>query len=235
MTITIPAPSPVDRRFPGIDAALRANPALLASLMRNLPPLAPRGRGTVLSAPTRVDQLKGGGKYPNEDCAEACVACILSDAGHPEPVSAVENFDAQATSQQTPAGPGPATGSLAPTYLPLLAQSGINAQLVSGPIRQYVTAALSRSHRCIAGIYSDCTAGKADPSGNVGGPCMHAIVVYGFDGDSYYTMNPAGGRWAVYPAASVEASDQKGGIEIMFIMPDDAPVNIDPQPDIPIE
>lgn len=159
---------------------------------------------TILKPAATIDQLTAGGRFPHDDCGESCVASILRDAGHPNPVRAIEEWDATH-------GENVADGTGGDVHAEFLTLHGVPAHVVTGPVHSYVSAALRRGHRCMVGIFSDV-------NGDPGGPLGHWVLVWGLEGSQYYVMNPIGGRLVRYPVARFEASSQNYGVEIDMVL-----------------
>src|SRR3954463_10203235 len=99
---------------------------------------------TVLSTPTAIDQMTAGGTIPSEDCGETCLVSVLRDAGNM--TITVRDLETLCSGCGAVIGQGTVEDSL----VSVLKTEGVPSHPVSGAIREFVDAALSRRHRCIA-------------------------------------------------------------------------------------
>lgn len=141
-----------------------------------------------------VNQILGGGRYPHENCGQACVVSIKSDAGYADTDRLEEEFDLLHDDN-------PDDGTGGDVHVLSLATVGIPAHVDNthntGEVLTH--ARLSGLNRVMIAIDSD-HAGYPSPGSGIG----HWIL---WVGDENY-MQPVGGSLRYYPDDIVEAASQ---------------------------
>ena len=160
-----------------------------------------------------VNQMRAGGKYPNEDCGESNLRAIGLRFGFDWSVAYIESFM-----------PWPWNGTDVQSEVNFLVSHGLPAHRVRSDIATRVNGAIARRHVCTSLVRSDIH-GNPTPGGPVGHFLENVSTA------AWRVMNPAYGQFIVYP--NLTACDGFDGLEIDKVAPCDQPTgNGDPLEEI---
>lgn len=148
--------------------------------LTTMTPVATRSRLQLLAAKLGIDPenqlIQPGARYPHEDCGEACTRSVLVDAGKPDSVVNIENYDQLH-------GDDPRDGTGGTVHVQRLNAAGIAAAEFRGDARAAIAAGRGLNRWYIA-LWSDHYGDPVSGSG-----LGHWVLT-----DGAVVMNPIGGR-----------------------------------------
>lgn len=165
-----------------------------------------------LAPPTAVSQLSSA-LDPWDDCGEACVASVVTDAGLPVSVFQVASW---ATANGSASTNGETTAA---QLVAELQHFGVAAAVVALPLSESIPQALSRKHEVMV-LVSSNSDGVPTPGTGIG----HWLLAYAVGPSGYSVMNPLGsppGQLVNYPLATLQACDMVQAVEVERVLPKD--------------